>query len=238
MIVVTNIYAPNRKTKEMVSSFERHGYEVAVNTAKFPYGNIFKELVKCYERAATGHETFVYSDGGDTYCQRSFDIPNDRLIWSTEKHCFPHPEIAEQYPNPRVKTQWKYLNNGNYGGSLELMLEFVNRYGLRDMPNNATCQHETMLAFLKAKKDKFPIYLDYKCEYFQTIAFDSPDPKSPTPQDECYPTHVVNGKPKYTGTDFKIVDGLVVNKMTKKTPAILHGNGTTPMEWIYELNNG
>lgn len=236
MIVCTNIYKPNNKTKRMVESFERFGYEVAATDAEFPYGRIFNNLVKLYKRANTGHETFIYSDGGDTYCQKPFTVPNDRLIWSTEKHSYPLPELANEYPKTRIKTHWKYLNNGGYGGSLELALEFFDKY-IGKLKMNANCQLETAQAFLKAKKDGFPIYLDYKCELFQTIAFDPQQPEEGEEIDRAsYSIHMdEKGNPKYTGTDFEIKDGLVRNKMTKKTPAILHGNGTTPMEWIYQL---
>jgi hypothetical protein len=237
MIVCTNIYAPNNQAKEMVNSFERFGYEMAITNAEFPYGRVFNNLVQLYRRAATGHETFIYSDGGDTYCQKPFTIPNDRLIWSTEKQCFPHPEMAKDYPNARTKTEWKYLNNGGYGGNLELMIEFVDKY-IGKLPMTANCQLETMQAFLQAKKDGFPIYLDYKCKTFQTIAFDPVKPEKGEAIDRAsFSNHMdEKGNAKYMGTDFKIVKGLVVNKMTKSTPAILHGNGRTPMQWIYDLN--
>ncbi len=232
MIVCTNIYAPNDKTRKMVESFERFGYEVAATNAEFPYGRVYNNLVQLYKRANTGHETFIYSDGGDTYCQKPFTVPNDRLIWSTEKHCYPDPKLAEQYPKTRIKTKWKYLNNGGYCGNLELLLEFFGKYVGYKLPMQANCQLETMQGFLKAKKDGFPIELDYKCKIFQTIAFDPEDENDPA----SYAIHKdAKGNPKYTGTDFKIKDGLVYNKTTKTTPAILHGNGTTPMEWIYNL---
>jgi hypothetical protein len=236
MIVCTNIYAPNEATRQMVYSFERFGYEVAATNAEFPYGRVFNNLVQLYRRAATGHETFVYSDGGDTFCQKPFTVPNDRLIWSTEKQCFPHPEMAKDYPKTRIKSDWKYLNNGGYGGSLKLMLEFINKY-IGKLPMNANCQLETMQAFIKAKKDGFPIELDYKCKLFQSIAFDPTKPDKGEEIDRAsFSIHLDNkGNPKYTGTDFRIKDGLVINKMTKTTPAILHGNGGTPMQWVYQL---
>jgi len=236
VIVITNIYKPNKKTEQMVNSFERFGYEMAITEATFPYGRVFNNLVQCYRRAVTGHETFVYSDGGDTFCQKPFTVPNDKLIWSTEKQCFPHPEMAKDYPKTRIKSDWKYLNNGGYGGSLALMIEFIDKY-IGKLPMNANCQLETMEAFLQAKKDGFPIELDYKCKLFQSIAFDPQKPEKGEEIDKAsFSIHMDNkGKPKYTGTDFRIKDGLVINKMTKTTPAILHGNGGTPMEWIYQL---
>ncbi len=238
MIVCTNIYAPNEQTKQMVESFQRFGYEVAATNAEFPYGRVYNNLVQLYKRANTGHDTFVYSDGGDTYCQKPFTVPNDRLIWSTEKQCFPHPEMAKLYPKTRIKSDWKYLNNGNYCGNLQLLLEFLKKYVGLKLPMNANCQLETMQGFLRAKKDGFPIELDYKCKMFQSIAFDPTKPEDGEPIDKSsYSIHMdEKGNPKYTGTDFEIRKGLVYNKMTKTTPAILHGNGRTPMQWVYDLN--
>ena len=67
MVVCTNIYAPNEQTNQMLKSFERFGYEMAITNAEFPYGRVFNNLVQLYRRAVTGHETFIYSDGGDTF---------------------------------------------------------------------------------------------------------------------------------------------------------------------------
>jgi len=237
MVVCTNIYAPNEQTRQMVKSFERFGYEMAILDIKFPYGRIFNGLVELYKRAATGHDTFIYADGGDTFCQKPFTVPSDRLIWSTEKQCFPDPKMADEYPKTRVKSHWLYLNNGLYGGSTKLAVEFFDKY-VGKLPMGANCQLETMQGFLKAKKDGFPIELDYKGELFQSIAFDPSKPPKGQPIDKAsYSIHKDDkGNPKYTGTDFAIKKGLIYNKMTKKTPAILHGNGRTPMEWIYELH--
>lgn len=237
MVVCTNIYAPNEQTRQMVQSFERFGYEMAITNAEFPYGRVFNNLVQLYRRAATGHDTFIYSDGGDTFCQRPFTVPNDRLIWSTEKQCFPHTHLAKEYPTPTIDTPWRYLNNGGYGGSLVLMIEFVDKY-IGKLPMTANCQHETMTAFIQAKKDGFPIELDYGCELFQTIAFDPVKPLKGKAIDlASFSIHQdENGVPKYGGTDFIIRKGKVINKLTKTIPAILHGNGRTPMDWIYQLN--
>lgn len=226
MVIITNIYKPFDGTKRMVESFERHGFEVAVNTIPTGNGRILRGLYECYKRAVTGHELFTYADAADTYCQRIFTPPTDYLLWSTEKACYPDPNKAKEYKfGPRLKSPWRYLNNGVYGGPLALVIEFFERYGLHKLHDNANGQAEVMDAYLQAVKDGFPIKLDYNGELLQSIAFDH-DPKR-----DGHPIHA-NG---YEGTDFEIKDGLVVNKLTKKTPAILHGNGQTPMGWIYEL---
>lgn len=192
----------------MLESFDRHGYYVKVNTCQFDHGRTFNNLMATYREMRQHHDTFCYSDAGDTFCQRPFTVPNDRLLWSAEKQCFPDPQRSTEYPD--TNSDFKYLNNGGYGGSIELMVEFGERY-IGKLRLTANCQQETVVAFLQAKKDGFPIDLDYGCETFQTLAGTSEH-------------------------DFIIRKGKVVNKLTKTTPAILHGNGRTPMDWIYQLN--
>jgi hypothetical protein len=223
MVIITNIYKPFAGTDRMVSSFEKHGFEVAVNRIPTGNGQILRGLYECYKRAATGHDHFAYADAADTVCQRPFEVPTDHLLWSTEKACYPYPEKAKEYKFAgRLKSPWRYLNNGVYGGPLALAIEFFERYGLHKLHDNANGQAEVMDAYLKAQDDGFPIKLDFGCKLFQSIAFDH-DPKL-----NGHPLHLKG----YEGTDFEIKDGLVVNKLTKSTPAVLHGNGQTPMGWI------
>jgi hypothetical protein len=207
----------------MVASFEKHGFEVAVNRIPTGNGAILRGLYECYKRAATGHELFAYADAADTVCQRPFTVPTDHLLWSTEKACYPHPEKAKEYKFAgRLKSPWRYLNNGVYGGPLALAIEFFERYGLHKLHEGANGQAEVMDAYLQAQKDGFPIKLDFGCKLFQSIAFDH------DPERGGHPLHLKG----YEGTDFEIKDGLVINKLTKSTPAVLHGNGQTPMGWI------
>jgi hypothetical protein len=210
MVIITNIYAQNDQTRLMVSSFQRHGFEVAVLDG--PYmgnGHVMRKLFDCYKRAATGHSHAVYSDGGDTFCQRPFDPPKV-LTWSAEKACYPHPEMADRHKYSKsFKSPWRYLNNGGYGGPIDALIEFFDRYGLNRLPNDANGQAEAMAAYLQAKEDGFPIILDTKCETFQCIAHAEP-------------------------TDFEFKGQLLTNTVTKTTPAILHGNGRTDMNHIYE----
>lgn len=223
MVIITNIYKDTPSTERMVKSFERHGYEVAINRIPTGNGRILRGLYECYKRAIGGHELFAYADAADTVCQRPINVPTDKLLWSTEKACYPDPSLASKYKfGGRLKSPWRYLNNGLYCGSLALVIEFFERYGLHKLHDSANGQHEVMVAYLQAKEDGFPIELDFKCREFQSIAFDH-DPKRGD-----YPLH----KNGYEGTDFEIRDGLVYNKLNKTTPAVLHGNGQTPMGWI------
>ena len=103
------------------------------------------------------------------------------------------------------------------------MMEFVKRYGLDGIPDDCTAQLEVTDVFLKAKQDGFPIELDYECALFQSIAFDSQPDGSPATHEDGV----------YNGTDFEI-GTFIGNRITGTTPAILHGNGLTPMEWVYD----
>jgi hypothetical protein len=209
MIVVTNIYSPNERTQQTVDSFERYGYEVAVNSGQFiGNGQVLRDMLACYKRAITAHEYFFYTDGADTFCQRKTEPPKDYILYSTEKACYPHVDIANQYKPCRSK--WKYLNGGGYGGPLQLIIEFMEHYGLDTLPNDANGQHEQMMAYLQAERDGFPISLDTQCEIFQSMAFEEPD-------------------------DFRVISYQVTNKITNTIPAILHFNGLTDMSILKEL---
>lgn len=209
MIVITNIYLPNARTQQTLDSFKAKGYEIA--SIKDPFvgnGQALRDLYACYQRAITGHEYFIYTDGADTYCQRKVEPPKDHILFSTEKNCFPIVELAKEY-NP-VKSPWKYLNGGGYGGPLKLIIEFFDRYGLCKHPSSVTGQHELAVAYLQAVKDGFPIKLDTKCSTFQTMAFADP-------------------------SEFAVENKLLKNLVMKTTPAILHFNVCTEMTILDQL---
>lgn len=222
MIIITYIFSPNKNTKQTIDSFERFGYEVAVlrKDAHRGNGNVLRDLYEVYKRAATGHETFVYADAADSYCQRPFEEPKDHILYSTEKACYPRPEIAKQYKP--VSSPWKYLNGGGYGGPPKLIIEFFERYGLLNHAGDANGQHEQMMAYLQAEKEGFPIKLDTDCELFQTMAHADPSE-----------FEVVDAE-KDKG-HFSLYKPVLRNKITKTIPAILHFNGLTPMTILNEL---
>jgi hypothetical protein len=214
MIIITKIYEPIPSSDQMVASFQKQGYEVAVLTGLHKgNGQTMRELYECFKRAVTGHIKFCYSDGADTYCQKPFDAPDDHILYSTEKACYPIGDLAQQYPKG-VKSPWKFLNGGGVCGPLEIMMEFMEKYGLITHENDINGQLELHHAFLKARKDKFPIKLDTDCRIFQSVAFANEG-------------------------DFEVdcETGLILNKVTGITPAILHANGRTktPENWPFKI---
>ena len=203
MIVLTYVYRDSEGTKQMADSVKRLSYELApVRTTESPV-DINRSLYECYKRAQGGHDTFIYSDAADTYFQKAVNVPDDRIIYSTEKNCFPNIKLTDQFP---PETMWRFLNGGGYCGSLKLIVEFFERYGMKDIVMNG--QEQAQLAYLKAKADGFPIELDTHCNIFQSIAFEAEG-------------------------EFTFKKGLLYNKHTKTTPSIIHGNGTTSMKHIY-----
>jgi len=212
MVIITKIYQSIPSSVQMVKSFEKHGYEVGVLTGKHKgNGETLRELYECYKRASGGHETFCYSDGADTYMQKPFDCPTDHILYSTEKACYP-VDLSKEYPKNPKAGKWKYLNGGGYCGSLALMIEFMEKYGLTECKDDANGQYEQHLAFIKAKADKFPIKLDTGCKIFQTTAF------------------AEDG-------ELEVVEGLIVNTITGSIPSILHANGRTetPKNWPFKI---
>lgn len=217
-VVLTYIYADNVETGKFMASCARNSLPVhnCFSRKKFmgnghALGDFYRALVKLKEQ----YEYVIYSDGGDTFFLKTFTPPSNELIYSTEKACYPHPSLAAQYPPTRMPNNpWRFLNGGNWCSPIQLAIDFFNRYKLNTHTTDISGQHELMLAYLEAIKEGFPIRLDEECEYFQTIAFEERG-------------------------DFRVVleDNIpfVKNLITNTTPSVIHGNGRTPMDWVYNL---
>ena len=209
MLIVTSVTDRNVRTDRMRKSFERFGYEVADSR---PKGQGRRERDKSVydllQRAKSGHEVFCYSDAADTICQKEFTLPKNKILFAAEKKLWPKEDIKDRYP--KSKSMWKYLNGGVWGGPIELMLEFWDKYRNKYINSPENGQHILHLCFLEAKEDGFPIALDTRCRYFQCIAHEGINP------------------------EFKRGEKgeLITNVVNKTTPAIFHGNGTTEMNWI------
>jgi hypothetical protein len=221
MVVITYVYNETPNVKQTIKSFERFGYEVAVIRTDTHRGNgeALRLLYDCYKRASTGHINFMYADAADSFCQRKFFAPYDKIIYQTEKACYPHTWVAHNYPNTPTAyshSPWKYLNGGGYCGSTKLIVEFFERYGLTELQGDANGQHEQMLAYIQAKKDGFPIQLDDGCELFQSMAFADPSEFA-------------------ISMNARIKSKVLWNKITNQVPAVLHFNGLTDMSILKEL---
>jgi hypothetical protein len=216
MIVATYKYSEAPGYKEMKRSVEMHGHELAVLDVSGPHPDeINRKLLDLYRRASTGHETFLYLDSADSFVQREITgIPNDHILYSTEKNCYPIPEYRDKHP--KTDSPWRYLNGGGVCGRLDLMIEYYERYNLCNV-GSKNGQQYLQEQFFEATKDGFPVKLDVGCEIFQTIAFAD------------------DSEFEWRETFFNDADKqeMLYNKITGTIPAVLHGNGLTEMKHIY-----
>lgn len=210
-VVITYIFEPNYQTQKMVESVERQGLPLVnmCQNAHFGgHGETLRIMHRTMQNLRGQYTHVIFSDGGDTYFLYPPNIPIDHMVYSTEKACYPHPHKAQYYPNKY--TPWCFLNGGGWAGPIDICIEFFERYGLSTQSGDINGQDEIMEAYFKAKADDFPIEIDQMCEIFQTTAFEDPG-------------------------DFQAEGKLIKNLKTNTYPAILHGNGRTPMDWIYNL---
>jgi hypothetical protein len=227
-IVLTAIYHEFWGTEQFRKSVERVGLDVYnVFPENTPYrgnGFIYQYFYKAFLDLKDKYKTVIYSDGADTVFQKAFVPPTDRIIYSVEKAIwppaerFPHLKVLyDNYYNKHWRRNdwpWKYLNGGNWCGPIHLLIEWYERYGLKDLTGDINGQREQAEAFMKADADGFPIKFDHNCEYFQTTGFENQG-------------------------DFSLAeDGKsIINNLTGTIPCVLHGNGRTPMNAIYNRYN-
>lgn len=154
------------KTLKLQESLERHGWDFHI--ILHDWRGFGDKILKTYEYLKESDVThFFYSDSYDTYVLAPMEEAISKLrgrdmLWSSEKACYPHAQLAEMYPeNP---SPWKYLNGGGWFASKEAFMRMVED----DMPSHLTVDQVYFTNQLLTKKN---ITLDYDCEIFQTIAF-------------------------------------------------------------------
>jgi hypothetical protein len=226
-IVLTAIYHEFWGTHHFRKSCERVGLEVynvfPPNTPHKGNGFIYQYFYKAFLDLKDKYKTVIYSDGADTIFQKAFLPPTDEIIYSVEKAIWPPAErfpilrtLYDEYYSTKGRDflknhPWKYLNGGNWCGPIDLLIDWYEKYELKNLSGDINGQLEQAIAFMKADKDGFPIMFDHTCEYFQTTAFEN------------------------TG-DFSLsADGKsLINNLTGTIPCVLHGNGRTNMQPIYD----
>lgn len=215
MKVITYIYQPfddaSSSSHQFLRSCNAFGYDI-VNSAKKNYhvgnGEVLRLLYNTYREL---DEPVCYADGGDSFFLRPINIPTEKILYSTEKNIWPPVQsLQNRWATHEKKTHWCYLNGGGYCGPAKLIAEFFDRYGLNTHDAGVNGQWEQSEAYFLAIADGFPIELDQLCSEFQTIGF-------------------------WAGNDFTINPGMLRNNLTGSMPALIHGNGRTPMGWVYEI---
>ena len=218
MTVITYIYRDfaddKSSTYKFRESVERLGLAL-VNISPSPdfvgHPEVLRLLYEHY-KSLPANEPVIYADGADTYFLRIPEIPTDRIVYSTEKAIWPPTEeMREAWADEPRPTPWCFLNGGLYAGPAGMLADFFEKYGLSNI-GERNAQGAQALAYLACKSNGGPrMVLDCHCKTFQSIAF------------------AEDG-------DFDIGGGVLTNLITGTTPAVVHGNGRTPMGWVYNIH--
>lgn len=107
---------------------------------------------------------------------------------------------------PQVNTKWKYLNGGAAFVNTKRYIQLFEENPIKHSDND---QVNLARIFLD-QKEKYNFKLDTDCTIFQSIAFE------------------------HDG-DFTYNKGKLINNYTNTVPNIIHGNGKTNMNKIYNL---
>lgn len=234
-IVVTSIYREFWGTKEFRKSVERTGLPLhnAFKGHKFTgNGDVIRNIYEALLELRDKYKYAIYSDGADSYFIKSFTPPDGYILYSTEKAIWPPTaemqgkwkyfwNSEELRADAVPETPWKYLNGGGYCGEIDLLIKFFEKYGLDKLEGDVNGQKEQSDAFITARHDRFPIFLDTLCRFFQTTGFE---------EEGDFEMGTVR---RSNGTITKIF----ANAVTGTMPYVLHGNGRTDMRSIYKHFN-
>ena len=221
-------------THEFRRSCAHFGYDVinVIEGQRYEgHAQVFRELyrVLCELPAS---QPVVYADAADTFFLREINVPTDRILYSTEKAYWPPNEtVGGQERYTHKKSRWCYLNGGAYCGPAGLLCEFYAKYGPAKYDGVANAQKMQHDAYFAALADGFPIELDQECSEFQSIAFEADDEFRVLdfPKIDKVTQWMVRG-----GVELE-VNHRIGNNLTQTIPALIHGNGRTPMHHIYKL---
>lgn len=221
MKVITYIYHDfadaNSSSYKFRESCARFGYDV-VNIAEDGkernFGEVLKEVYQAF-KALPPDEIAMYADGADTYFVRPINPPELSILYMAEVGLWPQTAEMQKYWNAHFEkfpatTAWKYINGGGYVGPAGLICEFFEQNSLHKIGQIAAhnSQRAQALAYMAWKEKGAPIDLDQECIEFQAIGFCNQE-------------------------DFLHEQGKIKNRITGSYPALFHGNGRTPMGWVY-----
>lgn len=159
---------------------------------------------------------FVYADSYDSFVlapqselEAKFSQP-DKIVYGLEKACWPYPEKTIYFPSSI--SPYRHINGGGFMGSVE---NFIRLYD-----TNPILESKAMNDQVWAQDN----YINKLCDGLIGLDTDS---------------KVFQCAAHSDSNDFEIIeeDGLrrVLNLHTGARPVIMHGNGKTGMEWIYDL---
>jgi len=132
--------------------------------------------------------------------ERVKQLGNHDFICSTEKACWPNPELDSQYPL-LSSSPWCYLNSGSYIARREYLVDLFRKEEVQGLEE--PFDDQLWLTQLYLKDPEKVIKLDTQCVLFQSVAF------------------LAEGE--------FLTEGKFKNNVTGEHPIILHGNGHTDL---------
>lgn len=137
------------------------------------YGMKIIETVKYLKHLSTEYTHFMFVDAYDVYfldnMKRIEEVYtknwDGKIVFSTEKACWPNPVKSIQYP--LCSSPWQYLNSGGYMAPVSTFLHFMNNYKAVEYNEDDQAYYTDL--FLNG----CGIVLDTEAKLFQSIAFEA-----------------------------------------------------------------
>jgi hypothetical protein len=194
-------------------SAKRHGYDFYPLVTRFyGFGTKIIETAKAAEDLKRhGYSHILFMDAHDTYFLRPEKSIKSALFdpgfmfVSAEKACWPDPHKASDYHYQAAPPSPWCYVNS--GQYLAPIDTFLQIVEENPIQHEADDQRWLTGVYLQ---HTYPIILDINCKIFQSIAFADDN-------------------------DFRTDERGLINTITRSRPFAAHGNGKTPMEWIYQI---
>lgn len=196
---------------KLKASAERHGYDLTVTEAPWRgYGGKILHSAEFASSVQDTHTHILFMDAHDTYFLRSCSELEKKVI-------APHQFIASAekacWPDADRAKDYHYATPPspwcylNSGQYLTPIPLLLRIVEENPIQEREDDQRWMTSVFLSGKYD---MRVDMNCRIFQSIAF----PEK---------------------SDFRTDEKGLYNTVTRTRPFAAHGNGRTPMQWIYEL---
>lgn len=177
-----------------------------------------------------GYTHFVATDGFDTLAlgpqsevEQAYKrvCPElDSFVYSVEKACFPITEWDQEYFKRQTHLnqshRWRFLNGGQYMSPVGKFIEMWDQ-----AEKHLNSQHWGHKKFLFDNEDG-KVKLDYGCEIFQSVAFTT-----------WQYADKISGEDHNSLGEFSQEGQRIVNNYLKTKAPLLHGNGRSDFQFVY-----
>jgi hypothetical protein len=166
LLIITTT-SDRSRCHQLERSLRLHGYDYVILEHSWHPDGFLGKLHHTYNylKTCTSYTHFLYTDAWDTVAMRGGVVVPDGVLISAERACYPHPELASQYP--ASDSPWKYVNGGGWCGSVESFLRLYESKPPTDELNDQVWMTERYLSL----QHEDWVALDTDCMIFQTLGF-------------------------------------------------------------------